>query len=178
MSKKSDLIWEKYEEEDYLDSKHTPYIKKQLKYFVKEVLKNVPKENAYSYINYKLGELANSVGLDNYDPGYQIRPALQEMLDKNVSKDSILDLIRVAQADAIFNLLQVIQGQWLTRGNWGFYFEKDGEPIYKVGEDELSHMFYYPEFVPRDKKKQYIKEYNENQERIKKRLQKKGLIKK
>ena len=75
--------------------------------------------------------------MENYEPGYQIRPALQEMLDKNVSKDSILDLIRVAQADAIF-----------------------------------------PEFVPRDKKKKVIKEYNENQERIKKRLQKKGLIKK
>ena len=116
--------------------------------------------------------------MENYEPGYQIRPALQEMLDKNVSKDSILDLIRVAQADAIFDLLQVIEGQWLTIGNWGFYFEKDGEPIDKVGEDELSHLFDFPEFVPRDKKKKVIKEYNENQERIKKRLQKKGLIKK
>jgi hypothetical protein len=95
------------------------------------------------------------IGPSEESPGDQIRPALNEMLEKKVSNISILDLIRAVQYDTIFSLFQILEcGEFIERGNWGLYFEnEDGVPIYKIAEEELSYGFETPEFLPRHVKR-------------------------
>ncbi len=138
---------------EYLNSpQRSGYLNQQFKYFVKEIFNTITDENDYSYIDERSG---TSFETKNDQPGDQIRPALTEMLEKKVSRESIIDLVRVVQYDAIFYFFQALEcGEFIERGNWGFYFENpDGEPIYKVGEGELSYGFEEPEFLPRNIKK-------------------------
>jgi hypothetical protein len=142
---------------NYKVPKRTAYFKKSFKLFINEVFSNVPSEKAYDYIDYKLGKLANSVGLDKREPGYQIKDALNEMLDKKVSHNSILDLVRVAQSDIIFDLLQLIEGQRVDKSPWGLYFnDESGKPAYKIMFDEISHSD-GNEFLSREEKKRLKK---------------------
>jgi hypothetical protein len=135
-------------------SKKSPYIKKQITNFIAQCYKDVPSENAYDYIQWKLGLLATSVGLNKEESGYQIKEALSEMLDKKVSKNSIMDLVRIAKYDMMYHLFLAIEDPLKKNHKWGFYIEdQDGQPIYKIQSEELSVGFDEGEFLPRNIKK-------------------------
>jgi hypothetical protein len=147
--------------------KRSTYFKKNFKLFINEVFSRVPSENAYDYIDYKLGRLATSVGLEKREPCYQIKPALTEMLEKKVSRNSILDLVRVAQSDIIYDLLQIIEGADIDNCPWGLYFnDESGNPTYKIMVDEISHSD-GDEFLSREEKKK-LKEKKANKKLSKK----------
>ena len=101
-----------------------------------------------------MGLLATSVGLFKEESGYQIKEALSEMLDKKVSKNSIMDLVRIAKYDMMYHIFLAIEEPMKKNHKWGFYIEdQDGQPIYKIQIDELSVAFDQGEFLPRNIKK-------------------------
>ena len=144
---------EKKQNENFISIKKNLYIKKEISNFKKACLSNATHEDSKYYIKYKLGELSTSIGLSEDEPGYQIKPALQEMIAKKVKKDSIIDLVRVVQADILDSTFTEIDGHFNKQCNWGlFILNRKGNPIYKVNIDDLL-IFDGKEFLPREVKK-------------------------
>ena len=134
--------------------KNTMYVSKEISKFLDSCLGSVTAEDATNYIEWKLGLLSTSINLSPKESGYQIKPALSEMLDKKVRRNSIIDLVRVVQSDILFDTFLKIEQTYEKKGNWGFYIEDPtGCPIYKVKQDELSAVFEKDEFLPREIKK-------------------------
>lgn len=109
--------------------------------FLNQCLKYTTASTAYDYIEYKLGLLSTSVGIGPEEAGYQIRAALREMLEKNVSRESIIDLVKVVEMDMLFYTMMVVEGRFIEKCNWALYFlDKNGNPTHRIQEEELSTM--------------------------------------
>jgi hypothetical protein len=67
------------------------------------------------------------------DPCSQLPRALQEMLDKNVSRQAIVDLIRLIQFETLFHVCSTIDGTYETDTpvkDWTLYqLDNDGKPV-------------------------------------------------
>lgn len=64
---------------------------------------------------------------DSNEPGAQILPALKEMLEKNVSREAITDLVRVIQYQTLFHVCSTIDCTYepgTPIESWGL-FQKD-----------------------------------------------------
>ena len=138
-----------------------PYCNRIIKEFLNEVFQCIPSENAYDYIKWKTGMLSTSLNLQKDEPGYQIKPALEEMLNKKVTKGAILDLVRVAKADILFDTFSLIENGFplnhvkgTNKEKWGLYvLDEFGDPIYKLKNEILSMHLLGDEFLPRNQKK-------------------------
>ena len=125
--------------------------------FITAILSDVPNDKAFDYIPWRIGQLSTSFQLNPDESCYQIKPALLEMLEKGVTKEAILDVIRVAKAETLNNAFRLIENSivYNQKGKkWALYFlDKEGNPKYEVVEDDLSPDFLGDEFLPRKKRK-------------------------
>lgn len=82
------------------------------------------------------------------DPCAQIVPALQEMLDKNVSREAIIDLVRVIQFQTLFHTCSTIDCTYepgTPIKSWGL-FQKDENynPTVEISELHESLLEFDP----------------------------------
>lgn len=128
-------------------------IDKKIDDLIFECLRFIPKENEFSYVTRKIQNA--SPHLDKSNAGYQAIPALKQMIEKRVSKNAIMDVIRCAMADAMFFTFRALEGDYgAFDAPWGVYIEdRDGKPIRKMFDCDLSCNFEEPEFIPRNVKK-------------------------
>jgi hypothetical protein len=93
--------------------------------FLKALTSVFLKETDLDWVNNQIEY--NYSRLDN--PCAQIVPALREMLDKNVSRESIIDLVRVIQFETLMHVCSTIdsgENAGTPISNWGI-FQKDEE---------------------------------------------------
>jgi hypothetical protein len=130
---------------------------KTKKEFIEAILSDVPAENTFDYITWRTGYLSTSFTLQPDESCYQMKPGLLEMVEKGVSVESILDVVRVAKAEALFNAFTRIEnfsGHKMKRKKWALYFlDKEGNPKHEIVESDLSHDFIGDDFLPRKKTK-------------------------
>jgi len=132
--------------------KRNKYFKTNLARFVAKCLEEVPGENDFKYLQMKLDNYERHIAPT--EPGYQAIAAIQEMLDKGISKEAMMDLVRTAWADSMFNVFLTLEAFYIVKPTWGLYIQDTkGNPIKRVMGDELSNNFEDIEFLPRKKKK-------------------------
>jgi hypothetical protein len=88
--------------------------------FLKSITTEWLKENALDWVD---NQIAFSYS-NPCDPCSQLPKALKEMLEKNVSREAIVDLIRVIQYNALHHVCSTIDGAYGAStpvSNWGLY---------------------------------------------------------
>ncbi len=137
-------------------SKKTGPLEKTTNDFIKECIKNTTGRNAFDYIEFKLGMFGSSITVTEEEEGYQIKPALREMLDKKVSRRSIIDLVRVVQMDMMWTVLEAFEGTYSEKCSWKlFTVDKDGNPVEPIPEEHLTVTFskYQDIWLPKKRNK-------------------------
>ena len=90
---------------------------------LKALTSEVLKDRDVEWVNIQLGHIDNNEGA----PLSQLAPAIKEMIDKGVSKEAVIDLVRVIQYETLFHVLMVLEGETNveTPVNRWAVFEKD-----------------------------------------------------
>lgn len=122
--------------------------------FLKAISAQWLREDAFDWVDDAVKQISHQPD----DPGAQLPAALQEMLDKGVSKEAIVDLVRVIQFDTLFHVCSVIDGSIDTDtpvSDWALYeTDEDDNPIDTIGGLHESLLEFDPsdkEMRPRDK---------------------------
>jgi len=88
--------------------------------FLKGITSEWLKEDDLDWVNNRIQQDNSKPG----DPCSQLPKALKEMLDKNVSKEAIVDLIRVIQFETLFHVCSTIDRTYETDTpvkDWSLY---------------------------------------------------------
>lgn len=123
-----------------------------LKHFYDEINKQIVPEGYYDYIYHRMNSYCYQ---NNEFPGVQMYPALEEMLNKDVSEKSIIDLVRVVQLEMIEHILITLGGESIGgKINWSMSFrDLNNDKEYKLESWALYENFNMSQFVPKKKLK-------------------------
>ena len=112
--------------------------------FLKNITSEWLKENEYGWID----KMINGLDAASDVPCSQFGTAVKEMLEKNVSKEAIVDLIRVVQFETLYHVCSTIDKTYEVTTpvtNWRlFELDDDDNPVATIGNLHESLLQFDP----------------------------------